>query len=1558
LENKLGAANVHYDRAVDTVAFKAPNGAYLEAADNAYSDPGASSAGGGYPPASPDTPIKATGTPGGAVPTASDTALLFEHYDFGELTQLLRTPVNDRFVQVPHTLNAAANAGLMVNNTSQPGQATLVGGNTQYVNYQTFRVVGTPDGKVGIYNQIAGNGGNNAYGESAMAYDQDDEDLNNGSYLALAAGDVVKADTGDGHVGPFRNEQHTVGPDITQAPFDRNGNDKLVDSLPNEFKFDMQVVESNTEAIAAQVAAAGAGAPIIMVVGYDPHLNAREAVDLQETGLSAQQTENIDYVTNTLGRDVILVVKTGSPMTIDATVHNNPRVKAILEIGHSGQEEGSALVAAMFDDGYRVPASGFAPAASKYSPYASYSAYPGYLPAGRRVIPAFSPAGRLSATWYAAVEDMIGASEDNPPASYRWPAYDESTNDNLSNMNGTVPKGLMTYDIIKGERTYQYFNGTPLYEFGYGLTYTDFAYTTAVSPLVGGKFTVSGTVRNTGSVASDEVVQVYSTYAGSPSRIDQANRRLIAFDRIKSIAPGETRSFSFAVDAADKIGVWDVERSAFIIEPGPYTIAVGPSSSAAAATATLNVTAGGGGQGAGTRDLTKQTLAEKFDDYSNISKDASDIELVSTSDELHSSEAVWLRQAGAWVNYQDVAIKPGTDTITVRAGADRAGSLKVFALPAGSPVSALAAATPVATIPLADTRPVSGLATGLGIGPIAVRNSPFAGHQYPGSPQGQNNLDASGNPYKDAYVTPEYKVEVATAALQAGTWDIYVQSQARGARIDWVKLGADADKTSSVAISQLYSAGSIRSKGGEVQFDAKLTPASSASTVTWSVAAPGGGATGLATISAKGLLRATGTANGTVVVTATSNGKKATLTVPVTNQLASNRVAIGGVNKTVEYPMMRTGAAFGAADAISHPKGSLAQSVVFSELFSENMASFYLPGTLLTVPVRELDWSIAGTDGLATRLATVDHLGVVQATGVGDGEVVVTASLKNNPDIEVSRTITLTNQAGRNPFRMVQTENYDDYSPALAIPPGSFMPPAVSLSIWGGGGNEAGTAARTQAGTTVAFKGMDFRGVAASEFAIRLATDQAGTAVPFTVQVWADATSAGAGGTLLATVSDTTDTSTAIYHTYKASVGSPLTGKRDVYLVFDAGLRVNWWTFATGSRIDDEAAGLLASAKAMVKGDNPAAAWSEFTGARDALAAALAASGTSQKALDQAQDKLVKALGGVTAVPVADVSALGAAIAAAEALVQADYTPASWTAVAQALSAAKAIQSSAHPVQSEVDAAVAALVRAIGGLQSAGTAAALTAAKSALTQLVAAAGALAEAEASYTAETWKAFATTLAEAQRVLADPAASPDQLAAANAALAAAMSGLVRIKVDSSAVPQVKPLTALRISQKSIRLVKGSTARPLAVAYNEDGAAGLKATWKSSKPKIVKVNTKTGKLRAVKNGTATVTATVKDASGKALKVSIKVTVVSKKVKAKSVSAAVPKTLKVGATKALAAKVTSTKATGAQVRFSSSNPQVLDVDGAGLITAKKAGKATIKVTAAGKSKSYKVTVK
>ncbi|MDR1151147.1 MAG: glycoside hydrolase family 3 C-terminal domain-containing protein, partial [Bifidobacteriaceae bacterium] len=699
LTNKLGASNVAFDQAVETVAIKASNGKYLKAPNNTVDrNPNATGTG--------DQPITATGTPAGTQVARSDTDLLFDIYDYGPYDVQMRTPINGRFVQVPNRTNAIAPVS-MINNTVKAGYRNTASGSTYSV-FQGLRLAKTDDGKTGIYSPLAGNGGNNAYSATAMAYDVDDEDLNNGTYLKWTTGtDRISADVTQGKVGPFRAETHTDGPDILSAPFDANPNDDVVDGLPAEYKFDFETVRSVDTAIDETIAAAPAGAPIVLTVGQDAWMTAREAVDLQKTGLSDQQVEQIDHITNDLGRDLILIVKTGSPMAVQPAVANNPKVKAILEVAHSAQEEGSALVSALFDDGYSVPATGFAPTQNKYTPVATFSSYPGYV-GSDGTVPAYSPSGRLSATWYANVSDMIGASEDHPPASYRWPDYSESGNDNLSNMNGTIPTGLMTYDIVKGERTYQFFQGTPLYSFGHGLTYTNFVYSNvAVSGISDGHFTVSGQVRNAGSVKSDEVVQIYSTFTGTPSRIVQPEQKLIAFDRIRDIAPGETRTFSFSVDLVDKLGVWDVEQGKDIVEPGTYRIKAAKSAVDAGTAVNLNV-AGANGTAAAVRNLNQEVLAERFDDYSNYSGDVSDIELISSTVDLYSNTAVQFREQGAWINFKNVQIPAGTNRVSVKIGANRTSTLEFIALPAGSDPADLATASPLTNFVINDTRPVAG----------------------------------------------------------------------------------------------------------------------------------------------------------------------------------------------------------------------------------------------------------------------------------------------------------------------------------------------------------------------------------------------------------------------------------------------------------------------------------------------------------------------------------------------------------------------------------------------------------------------------------------------------------------------------------------------------------------------------------------------------------------------------------------------------------------------------------------------------------------------------------
>ncbi|MFI0964546.1 glycoside hydrolase family 3 C-terminal domain-containing protein [Streptomyces sp. NPDC021080] len=152
-----------------------------------------------------------------------------------------------------------------------------------------------------------------------------------------------------------------------------------------------------------------------------------------------------------------------------------------------------------------------------------------------------SPAGRLPQTWYAGDDDL---------------------------------PGLLDYDVIGGRQTYLYFGGTPLFPFGHGLSYTTFAYTDLRVHREADVLVLSCTVTNTGTVAADEVVQLY-TRAVAPS-VPRPRRELAAHRRV-GLAPGTSKTVSFELPLT-ALEFWDVSLGRRRLEPGAYELLVGASS--------------------------------------------------------------------------------------------------------------------------------------------------------------------------------------------------------------------------------------------------------------------------------------------------------------------------------------------------------------------------------------------------------------------------------------------------------------------------------------------------------------------------------------------------------------------------------------------------------------------------------------------------------------------------------------------------------------------------------------------------------------------------------------------------------------------------------------------------------------------------------------------------------------------------------------------------------------------------------------------------------------------
>ena len=150
----------------------------------------------------------------------------------------------------------------------------------------------------------------------------------------------------------------------------------------------------------------------------------------------------------------------------------------------------------------------------------------------------YNPAGRLPVTFYKSTKEL-------PPfANY--------------NMEG---------------RTYRYFQGEPLFPFGHGLSYSTFEYGNLRLPTkvrAGDNTRISVTVKNTGSMNGDEVVQLYVTEMNASAPVPI--RSLQGFQRV-FLKAGEQTSVSFSLTPR-QLSLIDAAAKR-VVESGVFEVSVG-----------------------------------------------------------------------------------------------------------------------------------------------------------------------------------------------------------------------------------------------------------------------------------------------------------------------------------------------------------------------------------------------------------------------------------------------------------------------------------------------------------------------------------------------------------------------------------------------------------------------------------------------------------------------------------------------------------------------------------------------------------------------------------------------------------------------------------------------------------------------------------------------------------------------------------------------------------------------------------------------------------------------
>ena len=129
--------------------------------------------------------------------------------------------------------------------------------------------------------------------------------------------------------------------------------------------------------------------------------------------------------------------------------------------------------------------------------------------------------------------------------------------------------------ISVGYRYFDTVGTTPDYPFGYGMGYTTFAVEPKNFAADAKTVTVTAVVKNTGTTAGKEVVQVY--YSAPDGVLDRPYQELAGFAKTKELQPGEQEEVTVSFTTESMAG-YDMARAAYILEAGVYYVRVGNSS--------------------------------------------------------------------------------------------------------------------------------------------------------------------------------------------------------------------------------------------------------------------------------------------------------------------------------------------------------------------------------------------------------------------------------------------------------------------------------------------------------------------------------------------------------------------------------------------------------------------------------------------------------------------------------------------------------------------------------------------------------------------------------------------------------------------------------------------------------------------------------------------------------------------------------------------------------------------------------------------------------------------
>lgn len=205
----------------------------------------------------------------------------------------------------------------------------------------------------------------------------------------------------------------------------------------------------------------------------------------------------------------------------------------------------------------------------------------------------------------------------------------------------------------------EWYNANVVYPFGYGLSYTTFDWTvgdaSASEIELGTTITVPVTVKNTGSVAGKDVVQLYASAPYTLGGIEKAHKVLVGFAKTKLLQPSESETVTVSFDpySAASYDYRDANSNGFSgyeLEAGEYTLYVSRNAHESEKAIALNLAAD---VQIGTDPTTDSEVVNRYTDSENFLD--SDWQL-----DAMLSRADW---EGTWPTPQTAQQHAGTDRL-------------------------------------------------------------------------------------------------------------------------------------------------------------------------------------------------------------------------------------------------------------------------------------------------------------------------------------------------------------------------------------------------------------------------------------------------------------------------------------------------------------------------------------------------------------------------------------------------------------------------------------------------------------------------------------------------------------------------------------------------------------------------------------------------------------------------------------------------------------------------------------------------------------------------------